>query len=243
MSRAVIALPSKGRLKDQVDVWLAARGLRLVQTGGARGYSAALEGFPDLDVRLVSAREIALGLVNGSVHAGITGEDLLFDLSSGAADVTVAGRLGFGGARLIVAVPACWVDVDTMADLEVAGAAFRKRHNRRLRVATKYLFLTRQFFAQRSVGDYRLVESAGATEAAPATGSADAIVDITSSGATLVANGLKVLSDGLILDSEAAFALSHQAAWSAAQRSSVTRLLEAVQLSPVEAANFLRTHS
>jgi ATP phosphoribosyltransferase len=108
-----------------------------------------------------------------------------------------------------------------MSDLEAAGAAFRKAHHRRLRVATKYMRLTRRFFAARSVGEYRLVESAGATEAAPTTGSADVIVDITSTGATLKANGLKILSDGLILKSEAVFAVSQGAVWSAEAKASL----------------------
>jgi ATP phosphoribosyltransferase len=213
MSRLVFAIPSKGRLKEQAEEWLGAKGQRLVQRGGARGYSAALEGHDEIDVRLMASREIAEGLIEGTLHAGITGEDLLHDLGSETArEFDVLKRLGFGGARVVVAVPAAWLDVDTMADLEAAGAVFRKRHHRRLRVATKYLGLTRRFFAQKSVGDYRLIESAGATEAAPASGTADIIVDITTTGATLAANGLKILQDGLILDSEAAFAVSRQAA-------------------------------
>jgi ATP phosphoribosyltransferase len=137
-------------------------------------------------------------------------------------------QLGFGAADVVVAVPQAWLDVDTMSDLEAAGAAFRKRHHRRLRVATKYMRLTRRFFAAKSVGEYRLVESAGATEAAPTTGAADVIVDITSTGATLRANGLKILTDGVILKSEASFALSPAADWSEAARASCSRLLETV---------------
>ena len=181
-------------------------------------------------MRLLSAREIAQGLIEGSLHAGVTGEDLLHDLApAGASDFRVVRQLGFGGADVIVAVPQAWLDVDTMADLEAAGAAFRKLHHRRLRVATKYMRLTRRFFAAKSVGEYRLVESAGATEAAPATGAADVIVDITSTGATLRANGLKILEDGVILKSEASFALSPTANWSEAARASCSRLLERIE--------------
>jgi len=216
MTRLSLAIPSKGRLKEKSEEWLAASGFPVTQIGGERGYQAEIAGLGDVEMRLLSAREIAQGLVEGSLHAGVTGEDLLHDLApDGEADFEVVKRLGFGGADVIVAVPQAWVDVDTMADLEAAGAAFRKAHHRRLRVATKYMRLTRRFFAAKSVGEYRLVESAGATEAAPTTGSADVIVDITSTGATLKANGLKILSDGLILKSEAVFALSPRAAWSA----------------------------
>jgi len=215
MSRLTIAIPSKGRLKEQTEAWLAGLGHPLRQIGGERGYTAEIDGL-DAEVRLLSAREIAQGLIEGSLHFGVTGEDLLNDLApDGPQDFRVLKRLGFGGADVVVAVPQAWFDVDTMADLEAAGAAFRKAHGRRLRVATKYLRLTRRYFAQKSVGEYRLVESAGATEAAPATGTADVIVDITTTGATLKANGLKILRDGVILKSEAAITQSVRAQFSA----------------------------
>jgi ATP phosphoribosyltransferase len=211
MSRLSIAIPSKGRLKEQTEAWLAGLGHPLRQIGGERGYTAEIDGL-DAEVRLLSAREIAQGLIDGSLHFGVTGEDLLHDLApDGPGDFRVLKRLGFGGADVVVAVPQAWFDVDSMADLEAAGAAFRKSHGRRLRVATKYLRITRRFFAQKSVGEYRLVESAGATEAAPSTGTADVIVDITTTGATLKANGLKILGDGVILKSEAAFTQSVRA--------------------------------
>lgn len=216
MSQLKLAIPSKGRLKEKTEAWFAEQGFAVEQVGGARGYQARIAGLDDVDVRFLSAREIALGLINGSLHAGVTGEDLLHDLAtSPEISFRVLERLGFGGADVVVAVPRSWLDVDTMSDLEVAGAAFRERHGRRLRVATKYLGLTRRYFASRSVGEYRLVESAGATEAAPASGSAEVIVDITSTGATLKANGLKILSDGVILQSEASLACSRRADWSA----------------------------
>ncbi|MFN3314846.1 MAG: ATP phosphoribosyltransferase [Hyphomonas sp.] len=225
MSRVTIAIPSKGRLKEQTEDWLAGLGHPLRQIGGERGYSAEIEGL-DAEVRLLSAREIAQGLIDGSLDFGVTGEDLLNDLSpDGPADFELLQRLGFGGADVVVAVPQAWFDVDTMADLEAAGAAFRKAHHRRLRVATKYLRITRRFFAQKSVGEYRLVESAGATEAAPATGTADVIVDITTTGATLKANGLKILEDGVILKSEAAFTRSVRAASGPAADTVIAKLL------------------
>lgn len=227
MSRLTIAIPSKGRLKEQTEAWLASIGHPLRQIGGERGYTAEIDGL-DAEVRLLSAREIAQGLIEGSLHFGVTGEDLLNDLApDGPEDFRVLKRLGFGGADVVVAVPQAWFDVDSMADLEAAGAAFRKAHGRRLRVATKYLRLTRRFFAQKSVGEYRLVESAGATEAAPATGTADVIVDITTTGATLKANGLKVLRDGVILESEAAFTQSVRAQLEAGAQAAADTLVGA----------------
>ncbi len=231
MSRLAIAIPSKGRLKEQTEAWLTGIGHPVRQIGGERGYTAEIDGL-DAEVRLLSAREIAQGLIEGSLDFGVTGEDLLNDLApDGPEDFRVLKRLGFGGADVVVAVPQAWFDVDSMADLEAAGAAFRKAHGRRLRVATKYLRLTRRYFAQKSVGEYRLVESAGATEAAPATGTADVIVDITTTGATLKANGLKILRDGVILQSEAAFTQSVRAALGSAAQTAADTLIGALSRS------------
>ncbi len=229
MTRLTIAIPSKGRLKDNAETFFRDCGFELRQAGGERGYTAALKGLPSADVLLLSAREIAQGLIEGAFHVGVTGEDLLNDLSPDLSrDACVIKKLGFGGADVVVAVPEAWIDVSTMADLEAAGALFRERHGRRLRVATKYLRLTRRFFANRSVGEYRLVESAGATEAAPASGAADLIVDITSTGATLRANHLKVLDDGVILQSEAALVGSLKAPWNEDLMSVLRTLLDSI---------------
>ncbi len=227
MSALTIAIPSKGRLKDNSEAFFAACGYTLVQEGGERGYQAKLEGLPEARILLLPAREIAQGLIDGSFHLGITGEDLLHDLSeSPGEDAAVLKHLGFGGADVIVAVPSCWLDVATMSDLDAAGALFRKRHGRRLKVATKYMRLTRRFFANASVGEYRLVYSAGATEAAPASGAADLIVDITSTGATLKANGLKILDDGIILKSQASLAGALQADWTPEAVAALTDLMK-----------------
>ncbi|WP_084395628.1 ATP phosphoribosyltransferase [Henriciella aquimarina] len=230
MSRLTIAIPSKGRLKDNAETWFAKAGFTLKQAGGERGYTAVLKGLPEAEVLLLSAREIAQGLIDGSFHIGVTGEDLLNDLSPNLAlDASVIQRLGFGGADVVVAVPAAWLDVNTMSELEAAGAQFRQRHGRRMKVATKYLRLTRNYFAQKSVGEYRLIESAGATEAAPSSGQAEVIVDITSTGATLKANGLKVLDDGVILKSQAALTGSLKAAWDMQALEALQKLLAAVE--------------
>ena len=150
----------------------------------------------------------------GEVHIGITGEDLLRERGEGLDDrVMLLRALGFGRADLVVAAPRSWIDVDTMADLEEVGAAYLARTGGRMRVATKYLAQTRAFFASRGVYDYRIVESGGATEGAPAAGAAEVVVDITTTGATLAANSLKILQDGVILKSQAQLAASLRAEW------------------------------
>ena len=160
------------------------------------------------------------------MHFGVTGEDLIREAAPQLdGRVSLLKSLGFGHADVVVAVPNAWIDVATMADFDDVCAAFFQRHRRRLRIATKYITLTRAFFASAGIADYRIVESAGATEGAPAAGTAEAIVDITSTGATLVANGLKVLEDGVILQSQAQLAMSLRADWNAAARATAEKLL------------------
>jgi ATP phosphoribosyltransferase len=166
-------------------------------------------------VLFLSASEIVSQLASGGAHLGVTGEDLVREgIDDADAAVELLAPLGFGQANVVVAVPQAWIDVRTMADLEEVAADMRARHGRKMRVATKYVNLTRRFFAERGVGDYRIVESLGATEGAPASGAAEIIVDITTSGATLAANALKVLDDGVILRSEANLVASLGAEWS-----------------------------
>lgn len=230
MTGLVIAVPSKGRLKEQVEAWLADGGLKLEMSGGARGYMAALRGLPGAQVRLLSAADIAEALDAGEVHIGITGEDLLRERGEDLdARVLLLRALGFGRADLVTAVPKSWLDVDTMSDLEEVAHDYLARTGRRMRVATKYLSQTRAFFARHGVADYRIVESGGATEGAPAAGSAELVVDITTTGATLVANGLKVLSDGVMLRSQAQLAASLRAPWTAEALASAERLLRIVE--------------
>ena len=149
------------------------------------------------------------------VSFGVTGEDLIREALDNAEDkVELLTPLGFGHANVVVAVPQAWIDVRSMGDLEDVAAAFHTRNGgQRMRVATKYINSTRRFFAGHGVGDYRIVESLGATEGAPAAGQAELIVDITSTGATLRANALKVLDDGVILRSEANLVASLAANW------------------------------
>ncbi|EEX85279.1 MULTISPECIES: ATP phosphoribosyltransferase [Brucella] len=200
-----LALPSKGRLKEKTLAVLEKAGYKVVLPDDDRNYRARVEGEDDLDILFLSASEIARELGYGSVDLGVTGEDLVHETLAHADErVAIEAQLGFGHADVVVAVPEVWRDVTTMADLDDVAADFRQRHGRRLRIATKYWRLTQQFFSQKhGIQVYRIVESLGATEGAPAAGSADMIVDITSTGSTLRANRLKVLEDGIILRSQA----------------------------------------
>jgi ATP phosphoribosyltransferase len=208
-----LALPSKGRLREQALELFANAGLVVGLPGDERKYRARIEGRSGIEVAFLSASEIASELGQGTVDLGVTGEDLLREtLADWDARSEVVARLGFGHANVVVAVPDVWLDVDTMTDLDDVAADFRHRHGRRLRIATKYWRLTQQFFSQKhGIQVYRIVESLGATEGAPAAGSADVIVDITTTGSTLRANHLKVLDDGVILKSQACLVASKKA--------------------------------
>lgn len=224
--RLILGIPSKGRLQSQTEAYLEDAGLGLRRDAGARDYRGGIAGMPNVEVLLLSAGEIALALMSGEVHLGITGEDLIREtMSDHARRIVLIAPLGFGRADVVVAVPKAWIDVSTMADLDDVCAAYHARHGRRLRIATKYVALTRAFFARHGIADYRIVESLGATEGAPAAGVAEAIVDITSTGTTLAANALKVVDDGRILASEAQLAASLGADWNPDARAAAEPLL------------------
>lgn len=227
--RLVFAVPSKGRLMEQTAEFLSKAGLVLRKTGNERGYKGEIAGFDKIDVAFVSASEIAWYLKTGRAHMGVTGEDLIREQMSDADErVELLRKLNFGHADVVVAVPAAWIDIRTMADLDEIAGAFRREHGRWYRVATKYMNLTRRFFAQKGVTDYRIVESLGATEGTPAAGTADLIVDITTTGATLKANGLRILDDGIILKSEANLVSSHAADWSPKAREAQNEIMSAL---------------
>ena len=219
MSNLVLAVPSKGRLQENANAFFARAGLEVVRGRGLRDYRGTLAGIEGVEIAFLSASEIVNQLAAGTAHMGVTGEDLVREtLPDADAKVELLTPLGFGHANVVVAVPQAWIDVRNMADLEDVAAAYRVRRGERMRVATKYINLTRSYFAEQGVTDYRIVESLGATEGAPAAGQAELIVDITTTGATLAANALKILDDGVMLRSEANLVASLTADWNVRTR-------------------------
>ncbi|MEP5730288.1 MAG: ATP phosphoribosyltransferase [Sulfitobacter sp.] len=199
-----LGVPSKGRLMEKTFEWFSARGVRLERSETEREYAGRVEGVGGVNLVLLSAGEIPRELAAGRIHLGVTGTDLIHEkLALWEQEVVPLAELGFGHADLILAVPQAWIDVDTLDDLDAVASAFRTRHGFRLRIATKYHRLVREFLRGAGVADYVLVDSQGATEGTVANKTAEAIADITSSGETLLANHLKVLSDGLMLRSQA----------------------------------------
>ncbi len=230
-----LGVPSKGRLQEDVVAWFAARGVVLRRSGAGREYAGRVEGAPGVALVLLSAAEIPRELAAGRLHLGVTGQDLVREeIPDWPQRLEELAPMGFGRADLVVAVPAFWADVATMSDLDAAAADFRARHGHRLRVATKYRRLVREHFRAHGVADYALVDSAGATEGAVKNLTAEAIADITTTGATLRDNHLRILDDGMILRSEATLFASRTAPWTPAARAARAGL--AARLGLAEAA-------
>ncbi len=221
--RLKLGVPSKGRLMEKTFDWFGARGLELRRTGSDREYAGAVGGIEGVDLVLLSAGEIPRELDAGRIHLGVTGTDLVRErIPDWARRVEEISRMGFGQADLIIAVPKCWIDVDTLEDLDAAAAAFRREHGHRLRIATKYHRLVREFLREAGVADYRLVDSQGATEGTVKNLTAEAVADITSTGDTLRANHLKIISDGIIHRSQATLFRSKSASWGDQERAAMT---------------------
>jgi ATP phosphoribosyltransferase len=204
-----IGIPSKGRLrKDILDIFNK-KGLKLISHRGERDLLGSVKNNANIKIFYLHAREIVERLGDGSLDIGFSGYDLLKESEVNTQNkISVVKKYGFGKATLVVAIPDPWIDVQTIADLEEIAFEFKEKKKKRLRVATKYPNLTREFLFAKGVTQFKLVSSLGATEAYPFTGSSEIITDITSTGETLRANNLRILKDGEILKSEACMMIS-----------------------------------
>ncbi|KCV82937.1 ATP phosphoribosyltransferase catalytic subunit [Actibacterium atlanticum] len=227
-----LGVPSKGRLMEKTFQWFADRDVSLRRTGSDREYAGAVDGVDGIELVLLSAGEIPRELAAGRIHLGVTGSDLVREKIADWDDkLRALSPMGFGHADLIIAVPKCWADVDTLDDLDAASAAFRAQHGFRLRIATKYHRLVREFLRDAGVADYQLVDSQGATEGTVKNLTAEAIADITSTGETLRANHLKILSDGSIHQSQATLFRGRRTGWSDEMRASYDALIAKLDIS------------
>lgn len=210
-----LGIPSKGRLQEKSIAAFEHIGLTIKKSGNERTYAADITGIDNTEVLLLQAGEIPAQLESGELHLGITGEDLIHErIVDWSRKIRIVRPLGFGHADLVVAVPNCWIDATHMSDLDDIAIELRRKSKRPLRVATKYHHLTQYFFDMHGIANYRIIDSQGATEGTIASHAAEVIVDITSSGDTLRANHLKILSNGLILKSQACLCSSQTADWS-----------------------------
>jgi len=204
MSKIKIALPSKGRLKEDSLKFFQSKNLKVINSFGERNYFFNFKNNHQIEGIYLHAKEIIERINDGTLDMGISGLDLLKEFPEiYSKNVKIVQHLNFGFADLVVAVPKDWLDVQNMADLEEVSFEFKEKYGRRMRVATKYPNLTEAFFLSRGVSQFRIMPSLGATESYPFTGSAELITDITSTGLTLKANNLRVIIDGSILKSSA----------------------------------------
>jgi len=226
-----LGVPSKGRLMEKTFDWFGARGVELVRTGSDREYAAAVKGIDGVELVLLSAAEIPRDLAAGRIHLGVTGSDLVREkLGAWQDKVSELALMGFGFADLVIAVPKCWVDVTTLDDLDSVAAAFRARHEFRLRIATKYHRLIRDHLREHGVADYQLVDSQGATEGTVKNETAEAIADITSTGETLRANHLKILAGTPVHKSQATLFKSRVANWGDAEKRALKLLAARLEI-------------
>ncbi len=220
-----LGVPSKGRLMEKTFDWFGASGIELSRTGSDREYAAAVNGIDNVELVLLSAGEIPRELAAGRIHMGVTGSDLVREkLGAWDEKVIELAPMGFGHADLIIAVPKCWVDVNTLDDLDAVAAAFRAKHGFRLRIATKYHRLIRDHLRDHGVADYQLVDSQGATEGTVKNETAEAVADITSTGETLRANHLKILAGGPVHKSQATLFKSRKVDWTVEDRAILDEL-------------------
>ena len=204
-----VGIPSKGRLRKDVLKIFKKKKLSLKSERGERDLLRSVEQLKNVKVLYLHAREIIERLGDGSLDLGFSGYDLLKESQINIQNkISVFKKYNFGKAILVIAIPDPWIDVQTVADLEEIAFEFKEKKKKRLRVATKYPNLTREFLFSKGVTQFKLVGSLGATEAYPFTGSSEIVTDITSTGETLKANNLRILKDGEILKSEACMMIS-----------------------------------
>ena len=198
-----IGIPSKGRLRKDVLNIFKKNKLKLISSRGDRDLIGSIKGKQNIEIIYLHTREIIDQLASKSLDLGFSGLDLLKESEINIQNkIKVFKKYPYGQATLVVAIPTDFIDIFSMADLEEVAFEFKDKKKKRLRVATKYPNLTREFFYSKGVTQFSIVKSLGSTEIAPYTGSSEVITDITSTGSTLAANNLRIINDGYILKSE-----------------------------------------
>ena len=198
-----IGIPSKGRLRKDVLNIFKKNKLKLISSRGDRDLIGSIKGKQNIEIIYLHAREIIQQIAGKSLDLGFSGLDLLKESEINIQNnIKVFKKYPYGQATLVVAIPTDFIDIFSMADLEEVAFEFKDKKKKRLRVATKYPNLTREFFYSKGVTQFSIVKSIGSTEIAPYTGSSEVITDITSTGSTLAANNLRIITDGYILKSE-----------------------------------------
>ncbi len=190
-------IPSKGAGYDATLALLESCGLRVTRAN-PRQYTAILRGLPDTEVLLHRPADIVEKVAEGSIDIGVSGLDLVHEQRHDDDDLLVVlDDLGFWRTELVFAVPQGWVDVSSWQDIADLAVEMQAR-GRRLRIATKYINTVRNFCYRQGINVFELIESQGATEAAPSLGYADIIADITETGSAIRENKLKIVGGSLL---------------------------------------------
>ena len=157
--KLVLAVPSKGRLEENVAALFDKAGIGL-KRDGARGYTGAVKSIPILMCNMSRLLKLPRVWPTARCISALPARICCAKkLRIWTASCSLSCRLGFSHADVVVAVPDGWVDVTTMFDLAEVAADFRSQHGKRLRVATKYGQLAGDFFARHHVADYEWVSS------------------------------------------------------------------------------------
>ena len=199
-----IALPAKGRLRENSLEIFKKKKLKIYSERGERDLFGYVKNHPEIKIIYLHAREAIESLSQGNIDIAISGYDLFKESEANIQrNIIINKRLNFGKADLVLAISDLWIDVQTLLDLDEVAYEFKKKKGRLIRISTKYPALTQTFLYSKGISQFQILRSLGSTEAAVQAGTAEVISDITSSGATLKANNLRVLKDGLILKTEA----------------------------------------
>ncbi len=235
-----LGIPSKGRLKKLTLEWFSNVGIEILTGEDERGYYATVSGMSEISIIFLSANDIPKEIYKGTLHLGITGQDLVREkIPSWYHNLFEVKKLQFGHANLVLAVPEFWIDVNDLEDFDDVAGLFRKKHGFPIRIATKYHNLVWSFMREKGIVDYSLIDSQGATEGSIRNLYSEAIADISSTGETLKANNLKIITHQPILESQSVLFASKNSYWGKKNKKVLKFLCEKINIEYCKLENFL----
>ena len=202
MANLRLAIPSTGALYEDSINLLQKKNLKINRLN-SRKYTADIPSLSNVRVLFQRQSDITMELDNDSADVGIVGLDRYYESRLEKGNLEIMDKnLGFGHSKLVIAIPNPWIDVKSMFDLADVSLDFRKM-GRNMRIATKYPRLVNRFLRANDVNFIDIVHISGGLEAAPIMGYADIIADITATGTTLKENDLRIIDDGIVIESQA----------------------------------------
>ncbi|CAM6023137.1 unnamed protein product [Sphagnum balticum] len=205
-----MALPSKGRMAEDTLALLQECELS-VRKLNPRQYIADISELKNVEVWFQRASDVVRKLRSGDVDMGIVGYDMVREYGQDDEDlIIIHDALGFGECHLGIGIPTYGI-FENISSLSQLAAMPQWTEDRPLRVVTGYTYLGEKFFQEKGLKHVQLLTADGALEAAPAMGTADAILDLVSSGTTLRENNLKEINGGAVLSSQGVFVANKRA--------------------------------